>query len=158
MVATLFAAVFVLPLLRGDEPLPVPSSWNGKWIVTELVVSGKPIPISKSQDSFWFEIDGEEWRYSFVAGKRATAKFKVTLNANNSQILVDAKLQNGVFANGVCKGICRIDRDTMRLCLADNPSIARPNQFDCPKESGLLLIQLRRAQPRNQPDSVSDEG
>jgi uncharacterized protein (TIGR03067 family) len=143
--AALFVAMLVLPSLRGDESALRPSDISGKWIATKIVIDGREIPPSKLSDPFW-ELDDPTWRYSFVvSGKRASARFKVTLTTNDTDIFVDAKLQNGAFAGGVCKGICRIEGDSMLLCLADNPSIDRPERFECVQNSGLLLFELRRS-------------
>ena len=143
VICTLLAAILVPAWLRGDEPAP---ELNGRWIVTRLVIDGTELPVSKSSDSFWFDVDGDAWRYSFiVSGKRTTASFKVTLAKNDTEFSVNAKLQNGVYADRVCKGICRIDGDLTRLCLADKPSTARPSRFECPEKSGLQLFELRRA-------------
>jgi uncharacterized protein (TIGR03067 family) len=143
VICTLLATTLVVAWLRADEPAP---GLDGRWIVTRLVIDGTELPVSKSSDTFWFDVDGDAWRYSFVVdGKRTTARFRVTLARNDTEISVDAKLLNGAYADRVCKGICRIDGDVTQLCLADKPSIARPISFECPAKSGLQLFELRRA-------------
>jgi len=145
----MFASVLVILLvassLRADEPVPNANQLNGRWIVTKLVVDGAEIHVSKSVESFVFDFDDDLWLYSFVVnGNRTMVSFKVKLTKDDNGISVDAMLRNGVYENGVCKGICRFDGDIARLCLADKPSTARPDCFECPADSGLQLFELRR--------------
>lgn len=144
LLCALLAIMLITARLRGDEP---DLQLDGKWVVASLTINGTELPLSESPDSFWFDIDGKEWTYSFVVdGQRTTARFAVTLSEGDSTALVDAKLMNGAHAGGVCKGICRIDGDVLQLCLAETPATARPTQFECPENSELQLIKLRRAQ------------
>ncbi len=144
-------AVLATASLRGDEPALRPADLSGKWIVTKLVIDGTEIPLSKLSDPFW-EIEDDTWQYSFaVGGKSVTARFRVTLHANATDHSVDAKLLNGAYAGGICKGICRIEGDAMLLCLADKPSLDRPAGFECPEKSGWQLFELQRAKTLEPP-------
>ena len=92
-----------------------------------LVVDGTELPVSKSSDSFWFDVEGDAWRYSFVvSGKRTTASFKVTLAKNDTRFSVDAKLLDGVYADRVCKGICRIATALARVRERRDDGLSRP--------------------------------
>jgi len=155
VICTLLAAFLMTAWLRADERA---IELNGRWIVTKLVIDGTELPVSKSPDLFWWEVEDDAWNYSFVvSGKRTIARFKVTLTANETDFFVDAKLQNGGSAGVVCKGICRIEGDTILLCLADNPSTDRPNRFESVKDSGLQLFELRRAKTPECSDDVANK-
>lgn len=141
-ICALLAAMLMTAWLSGDEGT---SELNGRWIVTSLVIDGTEVPVSKSSDKFWIEMDGNRWQYSFVIDdKRTAAIFNVTLAKQDTKFLVDAKLLNGAYAGQICKGICRIEGDVIQLCLADKPSMDRPDKFECPKDSGRQLLELKR--------------
>lgn len=68
MICTLLPAFLMTEWLRADEPA---IALNGRWIVTKLVIDGTELPVSKSSDLFWWEVEDDAWHYSFVAdGKR----------------------------------------------------------------------------------------
>lgn len=147
VVCGLVATILMTSGLRGDEPAP---ELNGRWIVTRLVIDGVELSV-KSSEPFSWDVDGAAWRYAFVVdGERKIASFKVSLTKsdpatrNDPAFLVDARLRGGAFAGQVCKGVCRIDGDVARLCLAGSPSVARPGRFQSSPESGLQLFEMRR--------------
>jgi len=145
----LLATMLITASLYGEEPVP---DLNGRWTVTKLVIDGKDLSLSKPPESFWFDVDGDAWRYSFIVdGKRVTARFKTALAKNDTEILVDAELLNGFGKGGVCKGICRIDGDIAQLCISDKPGITRPSRFECPQNSELQLFELRRVEESPSP-------
>ena len=135
------------PQTIATATLPPPEI-SGKWIATKLVLGGIEIPPEDLADEqhFW-TFDGDDWRYSFVVdGKRVVVRFKVALTDSEAIYLVDAKLWSGEARGKVVKGICSMDGETLRLCMADKPAIDRPTRFECPKGSELHLMELRRAE------------
>ena len=147
LVADLQPAPASRPQTIATATLPPPEI-SGKWIATKLVLGGIEIPPEDLADEqhFW-TFDGDDWRYSFVVdGKRVVVRFKVALTDSEAVYLVDAKLWSGEARGKVVKGICSMDGETLRLCMADKPAIHRPTHFECPKGSELHLMELRRAE------------
>ena len=139
-----------LHLIKAPEnrgPLQPPEI-SGKWIATKLVLGGIDYPPEDLADEPHFlTFDGDDWRYSFVVdGNRVVVRFEVALTDSEAVYLVDAKLWSGEARGKVVKGICSMDGETLRLCMADKPAIDRPTHFECPKGSGLHLMELRRTE------------
>lgn len=141
--------VLLCPSLFGEDQTLRQSQLRGKWIVTRLVIDGTELAVSEMpEEAFYWEVDEDQWQYTFVvSGKRIGIQFQVTLTADCSDLSIDAELQNGAFEGGICKGICRVDGDRILLCLADEPSVSRPDRFEAGDNSGLQLFELKRVPP-----------
>jgi uncharacterized protein (TIGR03067 family) len=147
LIAMTAATLASSSLLAADETLP-PAEISGKWIATKLVLSGIECPPEHLADEpHYWTFNGDDWRYSFVIdGNRVVVRSKVALTDSEAVYLVDAKLWSGEARGKVVKGICSMDGETLRLCMADKPVIDRPTHFECPKGSELHLMELRRAE------------
>lgn len=146
LLVAMTAAALASSSSLGDDATSAFPGISGKWIATKLVINGTEIaPEALAAEPFFWEFHGDAWRYAFVVdGKRVVIRFKVALTPSDAGCLVDAKLWSGESRGKVVKGICSVAGDTMRLCIADDPSMDRPDRFACDKDSGLHLFELRR--------------
>ncbi|MCC9605415.1 TIGR03067 domain-containing protein [Blastopirellula sp. JC732] len=146
---SVLALVVIAGNVCGAEPEA--ESLDGRWNVTRLVIGGTELPVRTSPTPFFFQIDGQLWRYTFeVSGKEVTAEFRVTLDTTVSPVAVDAVQLGGSNEGKTLRGICRQNGETLTLYLPENPTISRPTKFEPKPGVWLHLFELQRLPGRDE--------
>jgi uncharacterized protein (TIGR03067 family) len=116
---------------------------QGKWYCETLIKEGVEMGFKPQRTPYTIEVKGTAWNH---AGD--PARYEVTgLDVRSDPMQIDLKcLAPKPHAGEVQRGIFTLSADgktlTLALPLSDSP--VRPMGFDAPKESGRVLLILKR--------------
>jgi uncharacterized protein (TIGR03067 family) len=137
------SAVLVIALVAagtagdGDAAKKELQRLQGTWKVLKMLMEGKPVPdemIEKAQ--------------VVVSGHKATVKIGekdetafITVDPTKKPAAIDVRPEK---EKGVIKGIYKLEKDRLTVCIAGKPDAPRPKEFTSTEESGTGLIVLER--------------
>ena len=124
------------PALKPAPKAPEPPSLVGEWAVESWVADGQPEPCAGR--TLTFVKDG-----AFVAqdnGEHMGAG-TYTCDPKADPATVDMD-EDGVTTP--CKGIWKLERDTLTLCVSGDAKAGRPTAFAAPAGSERVLVTLKR--------------
>jgi uncharacterized protein (TIGR03067 family) len=141
----LLAIVLGAPALK--DPPNKAADLTGEWVVEGLVYSGRPRPVGKDPQRHVFAPDGT-WTVTRgerkLSGNRAY-RVDATTDPPTITLKYDAAEQDGPEAFG----IFQVTGNTLTLCYARPGSTRRPTAFESAPGSGINLIILKRARPKD---------
>lgn len=144
-VSLLLALSVAAPALK-DRPNKA-SDLTGEWVVESQVYNGRPRPVGKDPQRHVFAPDGT-WTVTRgerkLSGNRA---YRIDASTDPPTITLkyDAAEQDGPESVGIYK----VTGNTLTLCYARPGSIRRPTAFESAPGSGINLIILKRAKPKD---------
>lgn len=136
-------AVLVAPF-SGGEPNPM----DGRWEVSSLTIGGIVNRVEEMPNKPWFDMKDDAWTFwlTHFPGNHAV-RFHVVIDKTKTPWEVDATVLAGASKGKVFQGICEMDGDEIRLCLADSPTMPRPAKFEAPPKTALQTMTMRRVAP-----------
>jgi uncharacterized protein (TIGR03067 family) len=119
----------------------------GEWVVETSIYGGRPRALAKNPLSYVFDADGT-WTFHREGREIGnTRAYRHDPEADPPTIVLkyEPTEQDGAEAFGIYK----IDGDTLTLCYGRPGSTIRPTVFASPEGSGINLVVLRRARPKD---------
>ena len=110
----------------------------GEWDGEKAVRGGMERPIPDGGVKVTFTADG---KMIFKEGNKDAEEgtYKVDARKNPPEIDLSPPKEDGTLL-----GIYKLDGDTLTICLADKSSTDRPNKFESPEGTNLMLVTLKR--------------
>jgi uncharacterized protein (TIGR03067 family) len=145
MYASLLALSLAAPALK--DPPNKAADLAGEWVAESLVYSGRPRPQGKDPQRHVFARDGTWTVYRGerkLSGDRAY-RVDTTTDPPTITLKFDAAEQDGPESVGIFKVV----GNTLTLCYGRAGSTRRPTAFESPPGSGINLIILKRAKPKD---------
>jgi uncharacterized protein (TIGR03067 family) len=144
--------LFSLAAVTVGAPAPVPrddgkrdsDNLQGTWQATAGVANGRPVPgeqvqrvkvVFSGDKMSLFPPDGD--------GKQ-TLEHTFRVDPSQKPKAIDVTRLEGGGKGKTAQGIYELDGDTLKLCLTSRLEKERPTEFAAPKESGLVLMTLKR--------------
>jgi uncharacterized protein (TIGR03067 family) len=145
MFATLLAMSLAAPALK--EPPNKAADLAGEWIAESHVYSGRPRPQGKDPERHVFARDGTWTVYRGERKQPGDRAFRADTTTDPPAITLkfDAAEQDGPESIGIFK----VTGNTLTLCYSRAGSTRRPTAFESPPGSGINLIILKRAKPKD---------
>jgi uncharacterized protein (TIGR03067 family) len=113
---------------------------KGAWKVVSLEVEGK----EQKKEEVTFTFADDNLTIAFKDDKK-TANYK--LEPTTKPTSIDMVPDDGPEKGKTLKGIYVVDGEMLKLCFAKQPDNARPSEFATKKESGSVLIVLKKEKP-----------
>ena len=115
----------------------------GTWEAVEYKAMGQAMPAETTKNTR-LVIAGNKFTITVVQGDAREFTFK--LDPTKKPATIDLTALNGPYKDKVAKGIYRLEKDTLTLCLPAKAGDRdqRPSEFTSDKESGTLLITLKK--------------
>jgi uncharacterized protein (TIGR03067 family) len=114
---------------------------QGSWTMVSVVIDGMAVPGEYARTGR-LEVAGD--RYAVTLGVTIASTFR--LDSTKTPRQADFTFTDGPQKGQTVRGIYEIDGATYRLCRGLRPEVERPGQFDCPADSGRMLVVWKRAQ------------
>jgi uncharacterized protein (TIGR03067 family) len=145
MFATLLAMSLAAPALK--DPPNKAADLAGEWVAESLVYSGRPRPQGKDPQRHVFAHDGTWTVYRGERKQPGDRAYRVDTTTDPPTITLkfDAAEQDGPESVGIFKVV----GNTLTLCYGRAGSTRRPTAFESPPGSGINLIILKRAKPKD---------
>jgi RNA polymerase sigma-70 factor (ECF subfamily) len=122
---------------------------QGRWLVTTLEAGGESVPAERlNKLSVTFAKDRMTLRGSLAApsGKEPVKPdFTIKLDPTKSPKAIDLTVLNGPEKGKTMLAIYELEGDTLKLCLPNQATKDRPNEFKSPKGSSVGVLTLKRA-------------
>jgi uncharacterized protein (TIGR03067 family) len=146
MIRTLVLALTVAAPALKDRPNKA-ADLTGEWVVESSVANGRPRPGGKELQRYVFAADGTWTVYRGERKLNGDRAYRVDVAADPPAITLkyEPAEQDGREALGIYK----VDGDTLTLCYTRTGSGRRPTAFESAPGSGVNLIILKRAKPRD---------
>lgn len=113
---------------------------KGDWTLTSLQADGK----DAKEEAATFTFAADQLTVAFKDSKQAAA-YRIDPAAQPKAI--DITPDEGPDKGKTLKGIYVLDGDTLKICAAASPDKDRPKDFAAKKDSGNLLMVLKRDKP-----------
>jgi len=146
MCPTLLLAVALGAPALKDAP-KTGGDLTGEWVVESLVFNGRPRPAGKDPQRHVFAADGTWAVYRGERKLPGNRAYRVDATGDPPTVTLkfDAAEQDGPESVGIFKVV----GNTLTLCYGRPGSDRRPTAFESPAGSGINLIILKRARPKD---------
>jgi uncharacterized protein (TIGR03067 family) len=138
----LFAALILgAPAPKGDPKTG--SDLVGEWQVERITVAAEDEPPSADPKFHIFDSTGKYFHRMGTRGKQ-TEGGTYALDPKANPMSIDFELSTG----GKWKGICKIEGDTLTLCITPLSNAPRPTTFESKRDSIDLLYVMKRVKKK----------
>lgn len=120
-------------------------SLEGSYKVTAVEKGGEAPPKEFLESLEKVTIKGNKFAITFRGGGKAEEKTAtISVDATRKVATIDLKPDDGEKRDETVVGIVQIEADTVKICWADGPKVARPTKFETSKENKQFMITLMR--------------
>ena len=132
-----------LLLIAADKAADVPKDLEklqGTWTVTKMEVAGKE---NKEIAGSTFTVTGEKY---VVKDKDGKEQFSGTVKVDRSKkpATFDMTMKDKEGKEMVMKGICMIDGDTLKCCMALDPAKDRPTEMAAKDNTRMVTLKKEK--------------
>ncbi|HEX3151517.1 MAG TPA: TIGR03067 domain-containing protein [Gemmataceae bacterium] len=135
---TLFTGARGLEVAK-DEKVD-PAKLDGAWTITAWEQGGATMPLERLSVAR-MTIKGDQYNFELGAKKEEGA---LKLDAGTSPTSIDLTISSGTEKGERQLGICRVEGDSLTICLARPGMKDRPTEFTSTKANRQVLMTLQR--------------
>jgi uncharacterized protein (TIGR03067 family) len=142
----LLAVVATSLLLAADAPKDDATKkkevdkLQGAWKVSRWDSGGNSLP-DEALKQMKFNIKGDKYTFEFADMKEEGT---MTLDPSKNPATIDLKIEEGNDKGKTQVGIYKLEKDTIKLCLAPAGSKDRPKEFASKEDSENIFIVIQR--------------
>jgi len=124
------------------DPPKKEESIIGEWVGESMVRGGKVRPVPEGGITFKFTAEGKLIVNEGGRGEREVGTFKVDSKKNPAELDLTPPPEK---SDKPVLGIYKLDGDTLTICVSDDDGAVRPNKFESPDGTRIMLMTLKRA-------------
>jgi uncharacterized protein (TIGR03067 family) len=128
------------PALKEKTPPLV-----GEWVVESAIYNGARMAFKDHRCDF--AADGSFRMYR--AGEKSSSNTTYSVDMSTDPASFTFRYKTDKPGDLESLGIYKVEGDTLNICYARPGSVQRPVAFESPKDSGINLIILKRAKPKD---------
>jgi uncharacterized protein (TIGR03067 family) len=142
-VIPVFASLLHPPALpaRADDAAADLKAMQGAWQLVEVATPDGPVPADELKGA---KVTIKDDKLTLEGLNPTKKEFSVKLDPSQKPKAIDLTALNDAFKGKTTQGIYSLDGDTLKVCMGNKDTKARPKEFKPGKDGDLMVLTLKR--------------